>query len=142
MSTLKASRKPVNLFFFEIIISLLVFSVSGAVILRVFAAADAKSRRSAMLENVVITAQSIAEVYSQCADASEAVGTVLGTGGTIDPEAISLENGKVTLAFSENRTNTGAGELRSLIMRFAAADGELLYSLECSAYVSGGVTHE
>lgn len=130
------------MFFFEIIISLLVFSVSGAVILRVFAAADAKSRRSAMLESVVITAQSIAEVYSQCADASEAVGTVLGIGGTIDPETVTLENGKVTLALSENQTDTGSGELRSLIMRFTTADGELLYSMECSAYVSGGAAHE
>lgn len=137
MSSLKASRKPINLFFIEIIISLLVFSVSGAVILKVFATADAKSRKSAMLENVVIMAQSIAEVYSQCADASEAVGTVLGTSERLDLSAVSIENGKVTLSLSEKRTDTGAGELCELTMRFTV-NGEEFYTLDCSAYVSGG----
>lgn len=126
-----------NLFLAEIIISLLVFSFSGAVILKVFAAADAKSRKSAELENIVITAQSIAEAYSQYADASQAVRTVLQTDSSLDLSAVPLENGKVTLGVSEKRTNAGAGELCELNLRFTS-NGEVLFSLNCTAYAHGG----
>lgn len=126
-----------NLFLAEIIISLLVFSFSGAVILKVFAAADSKSRKSAELESVVITAQSIAEAYSQYADASQAVKTVLETDGALDLSAIPLENGRVTLGVSEKKTGTGAGELCELNLRFTS-NGEVLFSLNCTAYASGG----
>lgn len=126
-----------NLFLAEIIISLLVFSFSGAVILKVFAAADAKSRKSTELESVVITAQSIAEAYSQYADASQAVETVLGSGSISDLSAVPLENGRVTLGVTEQRTDTGAGELCELTMRFTSK-GEELFSLKCTAYAAGG----
>ena len=126
-----------NLFLAEIIISLLVFSFSGAVILKVFAAADSKSRKSTELESVVITAQSIAEAYSQCADASQAIGTALQTDDISDLSAVPLENGRVMLDASEQRTNSGAGELCELTMRFTS-NGEELFSLKCTAYVSGG----
>lgn len=138
---MKADRKPVNLFFIEIIISLLVFSISGAVILRVFAAADAKSRQSSMLESVVVTAQSLAEVYSLNGDASKAVSTVLGNGAAGDMSEIFLEDGKVKLEISEEKKAFEAGELRELYMRFTMEDKEL-YSLNCSAYVSGGGADE
>lgn len=137
MSSLKASQKPMNLFLAEIIISLLVFSFSGAVILKVFAAADQKSRKSAELESVVITAQSIAEAYSQYADASKAVGAVLQTDKALDLSAVPLENGRVTLNTTEQRTNSGAGELCELTMRFTS-NGEELFLLKCTAYVPGG----
>lgn len=126
-----------NLFLAEIIISLLVFSFSGAVILKVFAAADSKSRKSAELESIVITAQSIAEAYSQYADASKAVGAVLQTDRALDLSAVPLENGRVTLNASEQRTDSGAGELCELTMRFTS-NGEELFLLKCTAYVSGG----
>lgn len=130
-----------NLFLAEIIISLLVFSFSGAVILKVFAAADTKSRRSAELESVVITAQSIAEAYSQCADASRAVETVLRIDKPFDLSAVPLENDRVMLGVSEQRTNTVAGELCELTMCFTS-NGDELFSLKCTAYASGGVPHE
>lgn len=137
MISLKSSRKPMNLFLAEIIISLLVFSFSGAVILKVFAAADSKSRKSAELESVVITAQSIAEAYSKCADASQAVGIVLQTDRTLDLSAVPLENGRVMLNASEQRIDSGAGELCELNLRFTS-NGEVLFSLNCTAYASGG----
>lgn len=126
-----------NLFLAEIIISLLVFSFSGAVILKVFAAADTKSRKSAELESVVITAQSIAEAYSQYADASQAVKTVLQTDSIPDLSAVPLSNGRVMLNAYEQRTNSGAGELCELTMSFTS-NGEELFSLKCTAYTSGG----
>lgn len=133
---MKAVRKPVNLFFIELIISLLVFSISSAVILKVFAAADAKSRKSTLFESVVITAQSAAEVYSRNGDLEEVAELVFGRGADTDGE-ISIEGGRVKLKLSEERSDTGAGELRELNMRFYDEDGEL-YSLDCSVYITGG----
>lgn len=138
MSSLKANRKPVNLFFIEIMVSLLVFSVSGAVILKVFAAADAKSRKSSMLESVVITAQSIAEVYSQTGDAAVAVADALGVSDVPNaPAEVFMSDGRVRLNFSEERAEKGAGELCVLSMRFFM-DEEVIYTLDCSSYVPGG----
>ncbi len=139
---MKADRKPVNLFFIEIIISLLVFSVSGAVILKVFATADAKSRKSAMLESVVVAAQSIAEVYSMHGDVLEAVKAVGVADSDLDDlSAIYLNDSGVTLELSEERTSLAAGEMRELFMRFTL-NGEELYSLDCSTYVSEGGSDE
>ena len=134
-------RKPVNLFFIEIIISLLFFSISGAVIMKVFAAADAKTRRSGLLEEVVITAQSIAELYSCDGDAEAAVKDATGVTGYDALSAVPLDDGKVILSVSESREDHGAGEIRKLSMVFKL-DGSEIYSLECSAYVPGGETDE
>ena len=132
-------RKPLNLFFIEIIIALLFFSVSGAVIMKVFAVADGKTRKSAMLEETVITAQSVAELYSRSGDADAAVRTAVGDAEYDDLSAVPLEGGRVLMNVSEKREASGAGELCRLSMVFTM-DGSEIYSLECSAYVSGGVS--
>ena len=111
-------RKPVNLFFIEIIISLLFFSISGAVIMKVFAAADAKTRRSGLLEEVVITAQSIAELYSCDGDVDAAVKEATGVTGYDALSAVPLDGGKVILSVSEHCKEYDEGELRSLSMAF------------------------
>ncbi len=134
----RVKRRPVNLFFIEIIIALLFFSISGAVIMKVFAVADGKTRKSAMLEEVVITAQSIAELYSCGNDAADAVRQALGDdhiGG--DLSAVPIKGGKVILSVSERRGSAGTGEMCRLSMTFTL-DGSEIYSLDCSAYVSGG----
>lgn len=135
MISLKYSvkRRPVNLFFIEIIIALLFFSISGAVIMKVFAVADGKTRKSALLEEVVITAQSIAELYSCGNDAETAVRQALKDDSIGDLSAVPIEDGKVTLSVSERRE----GEMRRLSMTFTL-DGSEIYSLECSKYVPGG----
>ncbi len=137
MISLKYERKrrPINLFFIEIIIALLFFSISGAVIMKVFAVADSKTRKSAILEETVITAQSIAELYSRNGDADAAVRSAVGDAD--DLSAVPLEGGRVLLNVSEQRENSGAGELCRLSMVFTM-DGSEIYSLECSAYVRGG----
>ena len=127
-------RKPMNLFFIEIIIALLFFSISGAVIMRVFAAADAKTRKSELLEEVVITAQSIAELYSCDGDADNAVKEAVGISGYEELSSVPLNDGRVILNASERREPYGAGELRRLVMVFLM-DGNEIYSLDCSAYV-------
>lgn len=130
-------RRPMNLFFIEIIIALLFFSISGAVIMKVFAVADGKTRKSALLEEVILTAQSIAELYSSDGDAEAAVREAAGTAEYEDLSAVPLEGGRVVLCVSESREDSGAGELRKLSMTFTL-DGSEIYSLDCSAYVSGG----
>ena len=130
-------RKPMNLFFIEIIIALLFFSISGAVIMKVFAAADAKTRRSGLLEETVITAQSIAELYSCDGDADAAVKKAAGVSDYDDLSSVPLEGGRVILSVSESSENYGAGEVRKLTMVFRM-DGEEIYSLNCSAYMHGG----
>lgn len=131
-------RRPVNLFFIEIIIALLFFSISGAVIMKVFAVADGKTRRSALLEDIVITAQSIAELYSCGNDAADAVREALKDGSIGgDLSAVPVEGGKVILSASERRESAGTGEMRRLSMKFTL-DGSEIYSLDCSAYVPGG----
>lgn len=143
MITLKYERRrrPMNLFFIEIIIALLFFSISGAVIMKVFAVADGKTRKSAMLEETVIMAQSIAELYSRNGDADAAVRAAVGDAAYDDLSAVPIEGGRVTLSVSEQRENSGAGELCRLMLKFTL-DGSEIYSLDCSAYVSGGGSDE
>ncbi len=136
----KGSRRPINLFFAEIIIALLFFSISGAVILRVFAAADEKSRRSARLENVIIYAQSLAELYSETGDIEKCAEMVWDKAVVREntPEHISiyLPDEKTTFDAYEQSEKTAAGELSELKMVFTA-EGSEIYTLTCTAYISG-----
>lgn len=130
------SRRPTNLFFIEIIIALLFFSISGAVIMKVFAAADGKARKSALLEEVVIAAQSVAELYSVSGDAAAAVAGAVGFQGE-DLSSVPVEGGRAVMSVTEQREPSAAGELRRLYMVFTR-DGDEIYSLDCAAYVPGG----
>ncbi|MBD5384773.1 MAG: hypothetical protein HDR72_07215 [Ruminococcaceae bacterium] len=151
MSALKAfgggKRRPINLFFAEIIIALLFFSISGAVIIKVFASADMKSQQSARLERVMIIAQSIAEAYSESGYFRSSAELVLGDDFVVE-DCISLagggttttavfENGSVHLRAYESSHFMGAGKIYDLTMTFAVNDEEI-YSLECSAYTRNG----
>lgn len=150
MSALKAfdggKKRPINLFFVEIIIALLFFSISGAVIIKVFAAADKKSQNNARLENVIILAQSVAEAYSGTGDFGEAVKLAFGEAVIVkensssdNAAAFSLENGKLNLSAEEKSLSTDAGILKELSMIFSE-NGESIYSLDCSSYIKNGGT--
>lgn len=136
----ESRRRPVNLFFIEIIIALLFFSISGAVIMRVFATADSRTRKSALLENVIIAAQSVAELYSVSGDAAEAVAQAVGFRGE-DLSAVPVEDGGAVMSVSERREPSAAGELRRLSLVFTR-DGDKIYSLDCAAYIPGGDLRE
>lgn len=151
MNTLKTvvkKRRPINLFFTELIIALLFFSISGAVILRVFASADKRSRANAEKENAMICAQSIAEIYSEFGDAGEALTTVFSQECEFDESrdvyTIKLDSycrpasdGLITMSAAEEREKTLAGELSELTVTFADDENEL-FSLVCSAYRPDG----
>ena len=135
-----------NLFFVELIISLLFFSFSGAVVLRVFAYADNKARLGQALENASLCAQSAAEAYSIGGSRSDAFSAVFGDSTSDYPESgvIMLdsgcrpsESGSVELVYSEEITEYDAGELRVLSLSFRSAEEEI-YALECSAYIPAG----
>lgn len=151
MSALKATntkRRPVNLFFTELIIALLFFSISGAVILKLFAAADRKTRDNAQKERAIICAQSIAEAYSELGNAEAALKTVFSESARFDETgdgfSIKLDgnftpalDGGVVLKTSEISEKTAAGELSTLTITFDSEKSEI-YELVCSAYISGG----
>lgn len=148
LKTVSTKRRPINLFFTELIISLLFFCISGAVILNLFAAADKKSRMNAMKENAVICAQSIAEVYSVGGYAEEAIKTVFSQNGTSDSDkrtfTVMLDSycraavdGSIKMTAIEEREKTAAGELSRLKISFEILDEEL-YTLICTAYIPDG----
>lgn len=153
LKTVNIKRRSVNLFFTELIIALLFFSISGAVILQVFAAADKKARLSAEKENAMICAQSIAEVYSESGSVETSLKTVFSTDVQYDESdgkySMKLDDkcrpsidGKIDVKLTETRETTLSGELSRLSILFTN-DGVELYSLDCSAYIpSGGGTNE
>ena len=134
------------------IAALLFFSVSGAVILRVFAAAHVRAGENSARDSAILCAQSVAEAYSVSADPRAACARVFGAEPRTDGETLTLEldgncrpsgNAAVTLSLTENREPTAAGTLCRLSMTFSTAGGEL-FSLDCSAYVpeKGGTAVE
>ena len=146
MSALKTAikkRHTVNLFFTELIIALLFFSISGAVIFRVFVSADKKTRESMKKENAIICAQSIAEVYSETADIDKTFDIVFSDSGvqksdtergiTLDKYCKPAADGEISLTVSELREDKASGTLSRLTLVFTSGDEEI-YSLECSAY--------
>ncbi len=148
----KAAMRPANLFFVELIIVLLFFSISAAIILQVFAAADHKQDIGELTERSIVCAQSIAECYSVTADISESAELVFGTDAAatgsgavlrLDNELKASADGNVTLTLTEmNREMTDAGCFTRLSIAFTHGDIEL-YTLICSAYVpNGGATDE
>ena len=78
MIRLKVNRRSNVLLYAEMIIALLFFVISFAVIIRVFASADSLERRSRQRQSAALCAQSIAEAYSVGGDVQKAVSLALG----------------------------------------------------------------
>lgn len=129
----KITKRPLNLFFIEMIIALLFFSISGAVILSVFAGADRKSRESETLERVIVFSQSIAEVYSENGNAEETIRLVTSECGSLDES--------ITLSSSEEKIDSSAGTLSRLTVTFTENDTEI-YRFTCAAYIQHGGANE
>ena len=136
--------KPANLFFIELIIILLFFSFSSAVILQIFAAADHRQEISDVTEGSVICAQSLAEVFSEKGNMDETVRLVLDTSVQGSSAEIKLDesfkasdNGRITLMLNQSDITKEAGVLSNLSMSFIF-DGEEIYYLTCASYISDG----
>lgn len=153
LKTVSIKRRSINLFFTELIIALLFFSISGAVILQVFAVADKKARLSAEKENAMICAQSMAEVYSEHGNVENTLRTVFSPDVKFEESngiySLKLNerckpetDGKIDVEITETRETALAGELSRLSILFKTTEVEL-YSLDCSAYIPlGGGTNE
>ncbi len=140
----KTQVRRANLFFIELVIALLFFSISAVIILRVFAAADNKQKTAKLTEGAILCGQSLAEAYSVCADRYEAAEMLFGQEFpqensltleiTLDDDFKPSENGRVTLALCETvKSETEAGKLAVMEISFTAGE-QPLYSLSCSAY--------
>lgn len=142
MAAKKSQVRSANLFFAELIIVLLFFSISAAVILSVFAAADNKQKTASLTENSIICAQSLAECYSVNGDLSSSVALVFGEAFhsgeevtlTLDEQMACSEDGAVQLSLAETvLSETEAGRLSQLEMIFSYCETQL-YTLTCTAY--------
>lgn len=136
-------KKPSNLFLVEMIIAMLFFSISGAVILNVFAAADGKMRRSGTGDGAVLCAQSCAEAYSLKGNVREMVELVFGDFETaadgslrvaLDDRCRPSAEGALTLVISESGEDSAAGTLKTAELVFMR-DNEELGRFSCSAYI-------
>lgn len=143
MILLKAYRKSSNLLFAEMIIALLFFIISFAVIIRVFAAAYGIEREERRRGQAAILAQSAAEAYSVSGSAERSVGMALGcdiaqsegkSGLALGEDFLPSEDGEITLSFEEERSDSDAGCYSELLMVFSY-QGEEFYSLRCGAYI-------
>lgn len=143
MEKQKIQARRANLFFIELIIALLFFSISAVIILRVFAAADNKQHTAAMTEKSIICAQSLAEVYSVSGDVRSCTDVVFDNKQLDSVYEIMLDedmspvadDAAVKLTMQETvLSEDAAGRLSELTMTFSTGDAEL-YSLTCSAYI-------
>lgn len=141
------NRKSNNLLFAEMMIALLFFVISFAVLIRVFVAADGLERKSQRRVKAVLCAQSIAEAYSVSGDMAQALRLVFGEDMpqgdiSLDSSLAPADQGEITLSLDESRSDSGAGVYSQLVIRFSYS-GEELYSLECGAYIpEGGAADE
>ena len=152
----KVRRKiPVNLFFLELIIVLLFFSVSGAVVLRMFASADVLSEKSSLTERAVMNVQSLSEIYAADGNMKAAADKLFGKDRyTYEPngsisvcldedmiplilDEIKAQSGRVEIDLSERRTRGACGELCELSasVRLLADGGREIYSQVSSVYI-------
>lgn len=128
----------------ELIIVILFFSISAAVILQFFVSAHLKSEDSAQKSAAVLQAQQIAETFQQTGAlpsgaVSQGDGAVLYFDGDWNP----LQSAEGASFFAELRFSqdkTGAGSLRKLsvnLLKNDEKDGEALYGLSVQKYVPG-----
>lgn len=152
-SPTKPQRKAVrfNLFFLEMIIVLLFFSIAAAVILRSFAASDKLARSSRRLENMAFCAQSAAEIYSETGSLGDTAEMLFGGGlhvlGDTDGDVRSLtvpltdecvysvQDPKLFMKMAESTDEYAGGSLKTLTVSFEDGSGEVLYEITSGAYI-------
>lgn len=155
-SPTKPQKKAVrfNLFFLEMIIVLMFFSIAAAVILRSFAASDKLARGSRRLENMAFCAQSAAELYSQTGSIGDTAERLFGNDTpqllytdlreeSISQMTVPMTSGceyspqspELFMKMSESSEEYAGGSLKTLYIAFADEDGEILYEITAGAYI-------
>lgn len=161
----RAKAVRFNLFFLEMIIVLLFFSIAAAVILNSFAAADGLAKRSRCTESMTFCAQSAAEIFSKTGNLSQTVEELFGgnsaqilhadleDGGYISEAKIPLsadcdfapQSAEIYIILTESAEQSAGGVLKSLSIKFEDTDSEELYQITSGAYIpdeTGADAHE
>ncbi len=146
--------RPANLFFIELIIVLLFFSFSAAVILQIFAAADKRQDNSDAVEKALICTQSLSEAFAVTGNLAETSEIVFGEGMgefnenwteiRLDSSMKPCGNGEVILYMSQLSRKNEAGVLERLSFEFRTDEGQLIPKTICEAYFpdKGGAADE
>lgn len=145
----KAAR--FNLFFLEMIVVLMFFSIAAAVILRAFAASDKLARDGRRLENMAFCAQSAAEIYSAAGSIGDTAETLFGdnlrlagdNGGRVSEIAVPMTNGceyspqspELFMKMTETSEEYAGGSLKTLKISFSDGNGGILYEITAGAYI-------
>ncbi|MCM1328957.1 MAG: hypothetical protein NC253_05890 [Ruminococcus sp.] len=144
-----------NLFFLEMIIVLLFFSLAAAIILNSFAASDRLAKISRRTEGIAFCAQSAAEIFSETGDL-ETVGKTLFGENSPEVSAVETPSGgfeslivplSEDFAYSPDEPSCtvimnvvafeeySGGVLKTLSISFEGGNGEVLYVMTSGAYV-------
>ena len=140
-SQIRAVRKNgrLNLFFVEMIIVLLFFSIAAAVVLRSFAGSYKLAKESRETEKMAFLSQSAAEIYSETASLSETAEMLLSDRSFKAQQELSKVtfpmDGGITVTLSESSEEYDGGTLKTLKIVFQSGSGEVLYETESGAYV-------
>ena len=151
----RAKAVRFNLFFLEMIIVLLFFSIASAVILNSFSASDRLASRSRLTESMTFCAQSTAEFFSKTGDLSQTVEELFGgssaqiihadlDGGVYISEAkipltesceYSPQNPEIYIILTETAEQSAGGMFKTLSIKFEDTDSEELYQITTGAYI-------
>ena len=156
-SPIKPRAKAVrfNLFFLEMIIVLLFFSIAAAVILNSFSVSNGLAQKSRRTEAMAFCAQSAAEIFSETGDLSQTVEELFGNGsaeilsadlddGSYISEATipltesceySPQDPEIYIILTETAEQSNGGALKTLSIRFENTDKEELYKITSGAYI-------
>ena len=137
-----------SLFFMEMIIVLLFFSVAAAIILRSFAASDRLARVSRRLESMTFCAQSAAEIYSRTASVSETAQLLFDESGLVFIDGVSAVRIPVSseckyspaapelfMTMVETEEYCENGRFMKLEIIFSDSRDETVYKVESGAYI-------
>ncbi len=147
--------RPMNLFFIELIIVLLFFSLSGTVVLGLFAAADKTALKSSLSERAVMCVQSLSEIYATNGDMKKTTDEYFSGASyfmesddrcmiCLDEEFRPLytedareQFGRISIFMEENTEKTAHGTYSELsVQLFLMIDEpDEIYSHTCSAYI-------
>lgn len=150
----RAKAVRFNLFFLEMIIVLLFFSIAAAIILNSFAASDRLAKKSRRTESMAFCAQSAAEIFSETGSLEDTMEMLFGDVSSqilcVDTDESSMEYIAIPLSedctFSQNEPfccmhmnvdleEYSGGVLKTLHINFEDENGEVLYSMTSGAYV-------
>lgn len=134
------------------LIALLFFCISGAVILQVFACAYGYMQKNKRSDSAALCAQACAEVYSGNGDIEEMLSDVFGRDYipengvysiSLNDDCMPSEEATIMLTVSETENTTSAGTFSTATAEFSY-DDECFYSLSFSAYIpkNGGSADE